>query len=548
LLASDLSVIYFGALDQLPNSRTNHHYTTSYTKPNRTNPQTTNHKQTPPPTMTNSSYSSRKRAHDFDVRTRWTFSSLALIFSLVYCFVVWNFLGADMEAYPDIVNNSTGIPVTTASPIRHISYVHINCGAVWFIISTFQIWPSFRAKHMAAHKFMGKVGVVVAGISAFTSIAMCIAGNVQGGPLMRFGAPIFAILWVHAMVKGIRAIKQGRVAVHEAYMRRAYAVSWAIIGIRLLIVIPIIAGLDPTDALGVTAGFSWVAALVGVEWYNRSQPQELQPTPSGKGLRLLPDTIIPTNKYIKAEIVERRQLPGVNDVAIITLQLSSKDHSYSKLLTPPGCHYNLRAKVDNAIETRPYTPVTGLLRSLAEEGEVACTTDEYSEGNKLSFFVRSYEWGTMSRFLHEAALGTSVELLGPVGSYRLARNQYESMLMLAAGTGITPIMSVARLLIDDQDDTTSMQLVWQNKSDAKVYHKMIEHFIGSGTKKVPTALTSSKEEYAKAVEACSNTAKPGPSMGVIVCGPKPFMFDTLETLKRQGHPRINIHCFGMDDM
>jgi uncharacterized membrane protein len=510
--------------------------------------------------MTKPSFSARQRAHNINVCMRWTFCGIAVLFALVYGFGIWHFTGHAVFTYPDHESNSTGIVVTTPSPVRLISYVHVSSGSVWFLIAALQLWPSFRVRHISAHKTLGKVGVAVALISAFSSIAMCIAGGLSGGPLMKFGAPLFALLWVHAMFRGILAIKQGRVVAHEAYMRRAYALSWAIIGIRMLVVIPRVLGYDLASALDASSGIAWIVALVGVEYYNRSQPQELQPTPFGKGLRVAPDLIIPTREFIQAQIVERRALIGVHDIAIISLQLSGSEHAHSVLATPPGCHYTLRATVGNkqTVVTRPYTPVAGLSQALldgiAEPSDVAVRSNhdatesvagEVEEGGKVTLFVRRYEAGAMSRFLHDSALGTTVELLGPIGSYRLARNQYESMVMLAAGTGITPILSVARVLIEDKDDRTSISLIWQTNGRAEAYRAMVEGLCG---KRVKATFTSKHQDYADVVEKVGGGESPGKNVGVVVCGPKPFMDCSLEMLKRAGYRRINIHCFGFDDM
>jgi uncharacterized membrane protein len=510
--------------------------------------------------MTKPSFAARQRAHNINVCMRWTFCGITVLFSLVYGIYLWHFTDWAEWTYPDHESNSTGIVVTTPSPVRLISYVHVSSGVVWFLVATLQLWPSFRVRHISAHKAMGKVGVVVALISAISSIAMCATGEISGGALMALGAPFFALMWVHAMFRGIQAIKQGRVAAHEAYMRRAYALSWAIIGIRILVVIPLVLGYSTSSSLDAASGIAVTVAIVSVEYYNRSQPQELQPTPDGKGLRVQPELVIPTREFIEAQIVERRALIGVNDIAIISLQLSGSEHAHSVLATPPGCHYTLRAAVGNAqtVVTRPYTPVAGLsqalLNGIAEPSNATIRSNHDAiesgvqveeSGGKVTLFVRRYEAGAMSRFLHDSALGTTVKLLGPIGSYRLARNQYESMVMLAAGTGITPILSVARVLIDDKNDRTSISLVWQTNGRAEAYRAMVDGLCGE---RVKATFTSKHQDYADAIDRVGGGESPGKNVGVVVCGPKPFMDSSLEMLQRAGYRRINIHCFGFDDM
>ena len=73
----------------------------------------------------------------------------------------------------------------------------------------------------------------------------------------------------------------------------------------------------------------------------------------------------------------------------------------------------------------------------------------------LSITVKRVPGGTVSNWLHDhLEVGDSVRVLGPSGAFSSALHPAERYLFLSAGSGVTPLMSMARThrdLCDDRD-------------------------------------------------------------------------------------------------
>lgn len=82
--------------------------------------------------------------------------------------------------------------------------------------------------------------------------------------------------------------------------------------------------------------------------------------------------------------------------------------------------------------SRPYTPVWPLVET-AEYGKIAEDT--------LCLLVKSYSNGVLSRHLCSLRQGDSIDVSRPQGSFE-CWNSKTSLILLAAGTGITPMIPI----------------------------------------------------------------------------------------------------------
>ncbi|MGY1424582.1 benzoate 1,2-dioxygenase electron transfer component BenC [Lysobacter sp. A289] len=77
---------------------------------------------------------------------------------------------------------------------------------------------------------------------------------------------------------------------------------------------------------------------------------------------------------------------------------------------------------------------------------------------RLSFLVKQVPGGLMTGYLTEAAIGQTVSLTGPLGSFYL-REVKRPLLLLAGGTGLAPFLSMLEVLAV-QDNTQPVQLLY----------------------------------------------------------------------------------------
>ena len=154
-----------------------------------------------------------------------------------------------------------------ASPIPVL--LHIVGVTVYSILGAFQFSPGIRRRWPGWHRAAGRVlvgaGLVAAlsGLWMATFYAIVPADNaLLHGFRLFFGAAMGV-----SIVLGFLAIRQRRVSVHQAWMRRAYAIGMGA-GTQALTQIPLVMILGKLDALtlALAMGGAWVLNLAIAEW------------------------------------------------------------------------------------------------------------------------------------------------------------------------------------------------------------------------------------------------------------------------------------------
>jgi CDP-4-dehydro-6-deoxyglucose reductase len=106
---------------------------------------------------------------------------------------------------------------------------------------------------------------------------------------------------------------------------------------------------------------------------------------------------------------------------------------------PPGLRFRFRAGMH--VELR--TPGVAKPRTYS----IACAPDDQGAApdGLLEFFITRHDHGQASGWLHGAErLGGTIELHGPYGNFRLPKDARGPVLCLAGGSGLSPILSIAR--------------------------------------------------------------------------------------------------------
>lgn len=153
---------------------------------------------------------------------------------------------------------------------------------------------------------------------------------------------------------------------------------------------------------------------------------------------------------------------------VLLLRFALKSHR-QKLGIKPGQHVLLCAHINKRVVMRPYTPV-----SLCEQrGCFDLVVKVYRSGCSTVF----PDGGLMSQYLDSLEPGDSVEVQGPRGRFFYAgcgqfvfRDGQRLALatrigMIAAGSGITPMLQLLRHLVADARDWTRVVLVDVNSSE-----------------------------------------------------------------------------------
>lgn len=132
-------------------------------------------------------------------------------------------------------------------------------------------------------------------------------------------------------------------------------------------------------------------------------------------------------------------------------------------LEVPGQHLKVRAKINGQMIERAFTPVS-----------------KFSQPVTFDLIVKVYPDGVMSSYLDSLPIGASVEMLGPQGALGYPEagtitvggqpklTSVRHVVMIAAGTGIAPMLQLIRAVMENSADTSKITLVDCNHSLAHI--------------------------------------------------------------------------------
>ena len=116
-----------------------------------------------------------------------------------------------------------------------------------------------------------------------------------------------------------------------------------------------------------------------------------------------------------------------------------------------GRHITVGAELGGSMVKRPYTPI-----SMPE-----------TKG-RIELLIKGYKHGAMSSHLMDLPVGDTLAFRGPIGSFKYEPNTYRHVLMLAAGTGLTPMLQIIRCACADPEDKTMFTLFFQNREERDI--------------------------------------------------------------------------------
>lgn len=143
-------------------------------------------------------------------------------------------------------------------------------------------------------------------------------------------------------------------------------------------------------------------------------------------------------------VLEVREVgPGTN---ILKVGLPSPNH----VMGMPVTSYVMIAglKSDDA---SAYTPIT---------------TDD--QPGYFELLIKGYPNGNVSKYLCSLKAGDYVQVKGPVPKLPYTANMKKQIGMIAGGSGITPMLQIAKEVLKDPDDKTQLTLVFANQTPADI--------------------------------------------------------------------------------
>lgn len=205
-------------------------------------------------------------------------------------FVMVLFLAFSLPPYLTGDPAQSRVPQPPGFPAHYpLLVAHVMCASVAMLTCFLQVWPWFRQRHRALHRYTGRV-YVFAGVLPAGLTGLVIGARTPFGPVLAVSDVMLALLWLTFTAVGYRMARQGRYAEHRRWMLRSFALTFSIITNRVWGVI-IFLTLSPmaestfqgNEAMltwtisGLTGWLGWTVPLLVVEWrLDRSHHRQLR--------------------------------------------------------------------------------------------------------------------------------------------------------------------------------------------------------------------------------------------------------------------------------
>lgn len=121
---------------------------------------------------------------------------------------------------------------------------------------------------------------------------------------------------------------------------------------------------------------------------------------------------------------------------------------------PIGQHISLVADMEGKAVSRSYTP-----------------TSHHDTQGYFDLLIKSYPTGAVSSYVATLEVGDAVGIKGPRGAFTYTPGMVRELGMIAGGTGITPMLQIARAILSDPKDRTKVSLIFANRKEEDILLK-----------------------------------------------------------------------------
>jgi ferredoxin-NADP reductase len=161
------------------------------------------------------------------------------------------------------------------------------------------------------------------------------------------------------------------------------------------------------------------------------------------------------------------------------------------------------------------------------------------QDGRLAFTVKASDGGFVSRSLvHDTRVGRMLWLSAPEGRFVLPPTRPERLLLLSGGSGITPVMSILRALIDEGHRGEITFLHYARSSKALIYRDELEAIASRrGNVRIVRAFTRSDDGDLRGRFCAAHLTACAPHFATgetYVCGPDGFLRAVRAMWEAQG--------------
>ncbi len=239
-------------------------------------------------------------------------------------------------------------------------------------------------------------------------------------------------------------------------------------------------------------------------------------------------------KFYELKVKDVR--PETSDCVSVALEVP--DELWEHFRFAPGQYLTFRKHMEGAEVRRSYS---------------ICVSPKAKE---LRVAIKKVEAGKFSTYANEAMkAGETIDVMTPLGKFspRPSEKASRNYLFIAAGSGITPIMSIMRTVLEEEPNS-KVTLIYGNKNRTSIiFREEIEGLKNKYMQRVSVFHVLSREQMDvelfngritadKCVEFCKhNLINIEQTDEAFICGPEEMILSVRDKLAMLGMPQHNIH-------
>ncbi|KAJ9126969.1 NADH-cytochrome b5 reductase [Naganishia onofrii] len=282
-----------------------------------------------------------------------------------------------------------------------------------------------------------------------------------------------------------------------------------------------------------------VALALYLATASKSEPKKILETPELTLSTTEAHAMLPTiTDWHRMKLVEKTALSHNTNLYVFEIPRPTGHvkgiHPEPVLGLPIGQHISVSAEIDGKNIVRSYTP----------------TTLDGEDPGRFHLLVKAYEKGNISRYLSLLTVGQEVKVKGPKGKFVYDRDLADHFLMIAGGTGITPMYQIIKASLADEEDKTEMRLIYANvNEDDILLRKELDDLAArsNGRFQVYYVLNNAPAGWTggqgfitrEMIESHMPSGGVGSKGKVLMCGPPPMMNAMKGHLDGLGYPKPN---------
>ncbi|GAA3971133.1 DUF2306 domain-containing protein [Thermobifida alba] len=199
--------------------------------------------------------------------------------------VVLAFLVYSLPPYLTLDPEKSAVPLREGTVLHYpLLVLHIATGTVAMLTMCLQLWPWLRRRHPRVHRVSGRVHVIAGAVPGALLALVLVPYAFPGQPVGAVGNTLSSLLWLAAVVAGVRAARRRRFAEHRRWMVYGFALMMNIVWGRVIPFLALIPGVEISDQF-VKEWSGWLGTavnlLVAHWWLSRASKRAVAPAPAG---------------------------------------------------------------------------------------------------------------------------------------------------------------------------------------------------------------------------------------------------------------------------